>query len=372
MRPPRPPRIQRLDRITPTIYESARTCAARAAWTAHGERGVIPRHPRALLGICVHSVLESARRGLIAGDGGEERRELARQAFDDKVRELFAEAHPLLRAKFDTHDRLPYYNVHRERAALIAAKMAPSSASSGDAALGHLSHVEYTMESRDRRVAGRPDVVDRGSAVVIDYKTGSAPESGSLSEAEERQLKLYAFLASENGVEVRRGIVLRADRSRAEIDIPPEAAQAEGKRAVEVLESYNQQSGRRFEEAAAPSPKACRFCPCIPFCEAFWIATDETWSATAGTHVEGEVIGVQGDALVAVELEVDRGAAPRGHGVLTRLSERWLTFDGTERPVPGDVIRATNVRQVEETSEPAIFRADRVSTAVWQAIRTRG
>jgi len=365
MRPPTPPRMQRLDRITPTIYEAARTCAARAAWTAHGERGAVPRHPRALLGIGVHAVLETARRGQIAGDGVEERRESARRAFDDKMEEIFAEAHPLLRAKFDTQDRLPYYNVHRERAALIAAEMTPPASSRRGAALGQGPLIETTLQSRDGQVAGRPDVVDHGNAAVIDYKTGSAPEGGGLSDAEERQLKLYALLAGENGVEVRRGVVLRADRSRAEIDIPPEAAQAEGVRAVEVLESYNRQSERRFEEAAAPSATGCRFCPCIPFCEAFWSAADETWSGGTGTHVEGKVVAVKGDALVAIELDVAQGSAPCGRGVLTRLSERWLTFDGSGRPAPGDVVRATDVRYVEETAEPAIFRADRVSTAVW-------
>jgi len=372
MRPPKPPPMHRLNRITPTIYEAARTCAARAAWTAHGERSAVPRHPRALLGIGVHTVLESARKGKLAGDNPDERRESARRTFDDKMKEIFEGAHPLLLAKFETHDRLPYYNVHRERAALIAAEMTPRRALKGSAAPGQGSFVEVTLESRDGRIVGRPDMVDRERGEVIEYKAGSAPEGGGLTDVEERQLKLYAFLAGENGVEVRKGIVLRADRTRAEIDIPPAAAQAEGVRAVEVLDSYNRQSERQFEEAAAPSPTACRFCPCIAFCEPFWSIAEESWSCSVGTHVEGKVIRVQGDALVAVELDVARGAGPRGRGVLTRLSTRWLTFDGSEGPAQEDVIRTTYVPHVQETAEPAVFRADRASTAVWLIAPNRG
>ena len=81
--------------------------------------------------------------------------------------------------------------------------------------------------------------------------------------------------------------------------------------------------------------------------------------------MEGEVTAVQGDALLSVEMVVHRGTAPRGAAVLTRLSERWLTFDGTDRPAPGDMLRATDVLHAEESAEPAILRADRTSTAVW-------
>ena len=78
-----------------------------------------------------------------------------------------------------------------------------------------------------------------------------------------------------------------------------------------------------------------------------------------------------GATLLSVELTVARGSGPRGACVLTRLSDRWLTFDGSAQPVPGDALRVTNALHVEETVEPAIIKADRMSTVVWQIERDR-
>jgi hypothetical protein len=136
-----------------------------------------------------------------------------------------------------------------------------------------------------------------------------------------------------------------------------------------TLEAHNRLDGQPFSDAATPSPQACRFCPCIPFCDAFWREADETWASECGWHVEGEVTAVQGEALLSVEITVHRGTSPRGAAMLTRLSERWLTFDGRHRLAPGDLIRATDVLHTEESANPAILRADRTSTAVWTIAR---
>lgn len=369
MKVPTPSPIQKLDRITPTIYEAALKCHARASWTAHGDNSDVPRHPRALLGLGTHVVFEGARRGAIEGDDVEGRRRAAGRLFDTTLEGLFQKAHPLLITKFGSHDRLPYYHLQRERTALMAAELAearrPSRDASVAAAPARGTPVESMLQSRDGAIAGRPDVLDRAGGTVIDYKTGSRPAEGGLTDAEGRQLKLYAFLGMENGVQVRKGVVVRSDRTRAELNIGEADAAAEAVRARRILDAHNRLDGRAFADAATPSPDACRFCPCIPFCDAFWREADETWASECGWHVEGDVTAVQGDALLSVELAVHRGTTPRGAAVLTRLSERWLTFDGARRPAPGDLLRATDVLHAEESAEPAILRADRTSTAVW-------
>jgi PD-(D/E)XK nuclease superfamily len=364
-----PSPIQKLDRITPTIYEAALKCHARASWTARGDNSDVPRHPRALLGLAAHAVFEGARRGAIEGGDVEERRKAAGRLFDTTMEGLFQKAHPLLVAKFGSHVRLPYFHLQRERTALMAAELADARRPSTDAGvagappMGRL--VESMLQSRDGAIAGRPDVFDREGGTVMDYKTGSRPPEGGLTDGENRQLKLYAFLGMENGVQVRKGVVVRSDRSRAELDIADADVAAEASRARDTLEAHNRLDGRAFADAATPSPDACRFCPCIPFCDAFWREADETWASECGWHMEGEVTAVQGDALLSVEMVVHRGTAPRGAAVLARLSERWLTFDGTHLPAPGDLLRVTDVLHVEESAEPAILRADRTSTAVW-------
>lgn len=369
MKVPTPSPIQKLDRITPTIYEAALKCHARASWTAHGDNTAVPRHPRALLGLGAHAVLEDARRGAIEGDDVEERRRAAGHLFDTTMERLFQKAHPLLVTKFGSHVRLPFYYLQRERTALMAAELAemrrPSRNARGNTAPVMGSLVESMLQSRDGAIAGRPDVLDRTGGTVIDYKTGSKPAEGGLTNAEGRQLKLYAFLGMENGVQIRKGVIVRSDRTRAELDISEADAAAEAVQARCILDAHNRLEGRAFADAATPSPNACRFCPCIPFCDAFWREADETWASECGLHVEGDVTAVHGDALLSVEIAVHRGSSPRGAAVLTRVSERWLTFDGAHRPAPGDLLRATDVIHAEESTEPTILRADRASTAVW-------
>ena len=53
----------------------------------------------------------------------------------------------------------------------------------------------------------------------MDYKTGTVPDSQQPTDGEARQLKLYAYLAMENGIPIRKGAVERANRIRAEMTI---------------------------------------------------------------------------------------------------------------------------------------------------------
>lgn len=364
---PTPPIIQKIKRISPTLYDAAMKCMARAAWLAGGDRKLLPAHPRALLGISVHAVLERARTGGIAAGSDDARRADAESLFDQKMRELFAASHPLLHAKFDGPDRLPFYNLFRARAAQMAVDATVGSQRSGQpvlrAATGGVT-VEAALVSKDGRVAGRADVLDVANATVIDYKTGSA-EPGALNDSELRQLRLYAYLATENGIAIRRGVIERADRTRAEVPISPQEAAEEGRRALVVLDAYNQHAGKPFETATSPSSDACRFCPCIPFCEAFWRKAEPQWSGQCGTHVEGVVESLEGDALVSIYVNVTRGTGAQGPAVVTRLSREWLTFSGSVFPQPQQTVRVIDATYVEGSNAPAVFRADRIATTVW-------
>lgn len=367
---PTPPTIKKIERISPTLYEAAMKCTSRAAWLAGGDRRLLPPHPRALLGIGVHAVLERARSGGIGGGREDERRAHAERIFDEEMQEMFAATHPLLRAKFDGPDRLPFYNLFRARAAQIAVDTTiASSPRSGQALVQDRTSgapaVEAALVSKDGRVAGRADVLDAANATVIDYKTGVAGASGPLADSELRQLRLYAYLANENGVTIRRGVIERADRTRAEVPISLGEAAAEGQRARVVLDGYNQHAGKPFESAASASPDACRFCPCIPFCEVFWSKAEAQWSGQCGTHVEGVVESVEGGALVSININVTRGTGAKGPAVVTRLSRDWLTFTGSDLPQPQQTVRVCDAAYVEGSSAPAVFRADRIMTAVW-------
>lgn len=246
MRIPQPPAIAPLPRVSPTIYEMLRVCRARAAWAAFGERTAVPEHPMALLGTCFHAVMEKAVAGELPVE--EAGRDAARLAFDQLVASRHGLAHPLLRTKFPSPDKLPYYNLFRERAALLASEAAqrraapPAGGSSAQAASDHADVlVETTLRSADGLLVGRPDRVNVQDAEVIDYKTGVASEGDgwNVSDSESRQLKLYVALALDAGLRLAKGTIVRGDGRAATIRISSDEAEAEGQHARQELVSWS-------------------------------------------------------------------------------------------------------------------------------------
>jgi hypothetical protein len=380
MRIPEQPAVNELTHLSPSLYEAARACKARAAWAAFGDRGRVPAHPRALLGTCVHAVLEEAHHGRLPSGEDEACREAARRAFDQKAKELYDAAHPLIRVKFASPERIPYYYLFRERAAVLALATAPrSSAGGGPAAsaaeAGALpaALVETTLRSRDGLLLGRPDYVDAAASEVVDYKTGAGPDDDpdGLRDSEARQLRLYVYLARERGLQLRRGVVVRVDGRRVALDVGEPEAAAEAQRARETLSDFNAKaSAGGFKALAQPSPDACRYCPCIPFCEAFWEAAAPAWHDQCGAHVEGRVSAVnkavvQDTALLTLELTAERGTVTRGPAVVQQLPATWVCADGATTPAVGDVVRVVNCRLADNASETTLIRPERLTTAVW-------
>ncbi len=84
------------------------------------------------------------------------------------------------------------------------------------------------------------------------------------------------------------------------------------------------------------------------------------------TSEEGVVASVdEGEELLSIHLQVTRGTGRWGNAVVTRLSRDWLVFDGSQVPLDGQTIRVTDAAYVADSANPAIFRADRMVTAVW-------
>ena len=366
----RPAAIAKIQRISPTIYEAALKCVARASWEASGDRHRIPAHPRALLGISAHSVFEHARGIGLLGASAEERARDAEGLFVEKAKKLFREAHPLIQAKFDTHEHIPYFNIHLARtgqqAARLAVRLRRASAPAEQRGSGRSTLVEAALVSKDGRVVGRPDVIDAPGGTIVDYKTGTTPDGERPTASEVRQLRLYASVAGENGIVIRKGVIERANGDRDEVEIARAEAEAEGRRAREMLREYNRQAGRPFEEAATPSAQACRYCPCVSFCPAFWHASEPSWEGECGVQLEGAVQVVEGNSLLSMHINASRGSGPRGEVVVTKLSRNWLTLNELDLPRRGDVVRVTDARRVAETASPTELRADRDMTAIWR------
>jgi RecB family exonuclease len=377
MRLPAAPNVNPLKQISPSIYEALLQCRARAAWAASSDKRTAPQHPKAVLGACLHAVVEEAHKGALAGKDGKVRLAAARKAFDEHAALLYKEAHPLLRAKFSAPERLPYYNLYRERAAMEAAlsadrvgRAATAAASASPAGLANV-HAERKLVSQDGLLVGRPDLIDAAAGQVVDYKTGISFEEapGAVSQSEGRQLRLYIHLAHENGLSVSRAVIARADGRRASIDVSKAEADAEGHKARELLAQYNAEAGPTFQDAAQASPEACRFCPCIPFCEAFWQAASPSWSEQCGVHLEGQVESVdeatmQGMRLMTLRVRVRRGTVAAEEAFVEHLPVAWITCDGSSAPRKEDVLRVVHAHRAGEDS-PALIRVDRTATSVW-------
>ena len=194
-----------------------------SAWFVLGDAGFLPQHPAAILGTAFHAVVAAAHSGELRVATVSDRSP-ARGLFDKTARKLHLSAHCLIKFKFPAADRLPFYNLNRERAAItatsIAASRRPSARSAeGKVRLGSAAvRTESRLRSRDGRLVGRADHVDGRSGVVVDYKTGhmSEAEACAMSDSEARQLRLYAYLAAENGTDVGTGAVVRGDGQRCQ------------------------------------------------------------------------------------------------------------------------------------------------------------
>lgn len=209
----------------------------------------------------------------------------------------------------------------------------------------------------------------------MDFKSGIAAgdEPYAVSEAEAHQLRLYAYLTSERGISISKGVIVRGDGRRYQIEITKSDADAEASSARTQLQAINAAvaDGRHFDDLASPSPENCRMCSCLPFCEAFWRDSRQEWADQCGVHIEGLVREVstttaQGVALVALSIEPQRGTLNCTSTFIEQIPEKWLTIEGASIPQVGDVVRVVHARQSNVEDDVAILRLDKALTSLWR------
>jgi len=399
MKLPVPQALAPLKSLSPSRYNAALVCPARALWGRVLPPGALPSSPGAVLGLAFHDVIEAANVGRIGGDEAKMRAEAGR-LFDEEAQKQMNAAHPLLRAKFSSPLRLPYYNQKRAGALMQAvrraAKNAPSTSlgaavapflltsSSSTHAFGTI--VEETFASKDGLLSGKLDCFDPSSGLLTDYKSGAAPEGGGVSPDEARQLHFYAYLLLENGHSPRQAVVVRSDGAEVHLPISASEAAKEGEAARRVLAQLNEaiESGQSIEETAKPSPENCPRCPFVPICPAFWEAASPSWMNGASgdgnaeiVHVEGAVIGVasgdgtRGGGLTTLRIDASRGTGPRGAAVLEQVPDSWLCCDSDALPQVGDVVRVSGVSfRPEAAASSATLRVGQTkAVAVWTLAR---
>jgi hypothetical protein len=316
---------------------------------------------------------------------GEEGIRQAKAAFDREAGMRFAEAHALIRAKFASPEKLPFFFEKRARAVTLALQasarliMRPAE----QQAMGVLNPapsaernclVEHTLSTRDGLIKGRIDLWERASATVTDYKSGYAPKNTTLgiTADEIRQLRLYVHLAHENGYPTSTATIVRGDGCKTSIAVSVTEAEHEGQEARKSLAQFNQAvaGGQSFFDLASPSPASCLGCPCIALCDPFWEAAQPEWEATCGTNVEGEIAesryaSFAGAPLRTLMLKNCRGSAPLGDFVVEQIPLPWLSL-GSAIPDIGHIIRVVTAVRINTSPECRVIQVDRAkSTTIW-------
>jgi len=376
---PKLPQIKELANITPSIYEASLSCFSKAIWYAFGPQDVIPENPASIIGSSFHSVLAAAHRGelLVAGKSDPDR---ARQVFDATAQTLCNQAHPLVRLKHTEPARLPFYNMNRERAALIAVGVAQPGLSSAQTSNDGFTRpaspnrTESRLRSIDGLIVGRVDHIEGKAQTIIDYKSGYSDQikGDVVSDSEARQLCLYAYLAIDNGITISKGAVIRGDGRRCEIDMSLSSINEEADNTRNQLRELNKaiNDGAEFDDLATPTSGNCRFCPCIPFCSKFWASADDSWQPECGSHVDGrileaETVVMSGISITTFLVDIQFGTVQNKHISVEQIPTGWMTLKGSALPEPGARIRVVNGRLSIIDENTATIRADRATTTVW-------
>lgn len=376
------PTVRNLESISPSFYNAALLCKARAAWQQFGARETLPASSGSILGSCFHAVMEMGNQGRLPS--GEEGIRQAKAAFDEEAARRFADAHPLIRSKFASPEKLPFFFGRRARAITLAVQASASAvarstnrqgiASSEPAERARL--VEQTLYSGDRLIKGRIDLWEKSSATVSDYKSGQEPKNtpSGVTENEVRQLRLYVHLILENGYTATKAAIVRGDGRKSEIEVSPAGATQEGQAARQTLAQFNEavSRGQSFFAVASPSPTNCASCPCIALCNPFWQAARPEWEEHCGTNIEGEIaesrdITFAGAPLRTLHLKSCKGSAPTGDLVVEQIPLAWLSI-GSTVPSVGSIVRVVSAARAISDTDSRVLQVDRIkSTAIWNA-----
>jgi hypothetical protein len=379
------PALRSLESISPSFYNAALLCKARAAWQQFGTKGALPASTGSIIGACFHSVMEMGNQGsLPEGDDGIRE---AKAAFDRKARQLFSEAHPLLKAKFVSPEKFPFYFERRARVAILATRASSGAVAHQASADGRetATHgrpvdqtllVEQTLSSKDGLIKGQIDLWEKSSSTVTDYKSGLEPNNApsGITENETRQLRLYVYLARENGCAATAAAIVRGDGRRAEIVVPAADAESEAQAARHTLAQFNQSvsGGAHFHSLASPSRENCAGCPCIALCDPFWEAAQPEWEESCGANADGEIVEIReasfaGSPLRSLSLKDCRGSVPIGDLVVEQIPLAWLSL-GSSVSEPGRRVRIVSAARLPPEPQNRVLRVDRVkSTAIWIA-----
>ncbi len=173
--------------------------------------------------------------------------------------------------------------------------------------------IEEEYETSDGLLKGAPDLVVLGkSTTIVDYKTGTATEDGTVNPNYVTQLIVYACLVADRfKKEQIDAWLFNLKDGFIKVDV------SEARRAT-LLEDARR-AINQFDEAVPeppsgnPSNKACKWCNFALDCDEFWQALEDgrVDDPSRGQTLEGKVVGAPVNARngrSALSLDVGRGS----------------------------------------------------------------
>ena len=322
--PGRPPQLQYLDTITPSLFAEITRCRLRVAYRRDGAFAAYRRPtPFSVLGDVSHELAERVENGEFDSVSPDRIHGALEAVWDGHVKtkhQQLLEAWRL--APVPPPERWPGYQVTRVRLLRSLAKgvthrreRRPAPEPSGGRVV-----VEKTLEPSGIPLRGRVDRVEINNTGVhiVDIKTGW--EYGDeIREEHREQLLLYAAMWQRTTGEWPRLASIQAtDGRRLSFNVVPSEAEAVVAEAVVALARYNDAVQHRVEPSALASPSAesCRYCPYRGICGPFFQALTPDWGWWLKS-IAGTMIGVTGETqqraltltVEASNLDVQCGAS---------------------------------------------------------------
>jgi hypothetical protein len=203
---------------------------------------------------------------------------------------------------------------------------------------------EEELVSADGLIGGTADLIclTPTDLVVIDHKTGFVSDDGMPKAGYERQIRIYAGLASERfGRRATRGVLMSMREGVVDVDVDSALVDDEVSAARAALKEYNERVPG--PQPAVPSLDVCVWCPHKARCDAFWDVLTTDWVPAIGECTTGRITPapqVAANGLGAIGVKVRDGSIEAGSAiVIAEVPAEILGGLGED-----DVIRVTGLR----------------------------
>lgn len=314
--------IKQIEKISPSGYFALESCTLQGILEENNDP-LIPSSPNAHVGTIVHMLLQGAILGDVTTKNMQQEWDDACRKTDERLGKNPLEIHlvPLNTSanNFEVKKYLLFKMIEDIEKDRIPHEAAINTVPEATETIPLITKVETEegFETPDKKVRGRIDLIRHTAQgiEIVDYKTGAIEDQnsndGSPKSEYAEQLKLYAALFhSERKVWPKRLLLVGLDQKEHNITFTEKECQQILEKAIHDINSINQQiaEGKKPENLATPSPKACHYCKFRPICKAYWSAKGQPkdgWPIdVVGEVKENKILG---NGLRRVIISTDRG-----------------------------------------------------------------